>query len=337
MQPKRSALIGRKSGVSEVVATVIIIALVVVAVAVVWVGASPLVKNKIGDSDVCNSVDVSIENSQGYTCYQPNNITMVQIKKGASDVNVSGLKFLLSSGGNSVQYVKEDVLGKNSYNTFYFNSFLFSKLNKIEVVPVVVSGKTSKDCASIFIDDVKVCGSTIKPEEIVQAGGGGGGILNEEGMYWGYQEFANTTTVVNTNPTNGYVEEEYIKPVGTKTMIWQVRHGTFAQQAYNITNIPANCSSQSTFKVRLYSSFDSASSSGACYDGSGWITITNIYSGGGTFLQQSIDVRGNMYDGDWNTGAVIDYGKWENSANGNSGQGIGGDWQEDAVWWYIVN
>ena len=83
-----------------------------------------------------------------------NNITVVQIKKGSNDVNISGLKFFLSSGGNSVSYTKDVSFERNSYYSFYLNTSSITKLEKIEVVPVAKSGNAKKDCASVFIENV---------------------------------------------------------------------------------------------------------------------------------------------------------------------------------------
>ena len=72
--------------------------LVVAMVAIVWVGVIPLIRNNMGSSDVCNNVDVSIETSQGYTCWaKDQNLTLVQVKKGSSNVNISKIKFAISS------------------------------------------------------------------------------------------------------------------------------------------------------------------------------------------------------------------------------------------------
>ena len=49
-----------KRGISDVVATVIIVVLTIVAISIVWVGVMPLIRDRLGDSDVCNNVDISI-------------------------------------------------------------------------------------------------------------------------------------------------------------------------------------------------------------------------------------------------------------------------------------
>jgi hypothetical protein len=159
-----------KKGVSDVVATVIIVALVIVAITVVWLGVMPLIRDKLGGFDVCNNMDVSIETAQGYTCWASDkNITLVQIKKGSSVANISKVKFAISSFGNSVSYTNITNFQRNSYSIFYLNTTGFSGIDKVEVVPYVKSGNSEKACSSVSIENLKSCGSVaLSSTEVAQ-------------------------------------------------------------------------------------------------------------------------------------------------------------------------
>jgi len=147
-----------KSGVSAVVATVLIIMITIAAIGIIWVAVLPMIREGFDSS--CNDVDVSIGTSQGYTCIIPNqNITMVQLKKGQNDVNVSKITVTLSSKGNSISYTNSTVLVKNSYSLIYLNTTGFNEVDSIAVVPFVKIGRNEKACSSILIQKLNSCGS----------------------------------------------------------------------------------------------------------------------------------------------------------------------------------
>lgn len=150
----------KKSGVSDVVATVIIIALVIVAITVVWVGIMPLIKDKVGSSDICNDADVSIETSQGFTCIDnAQKIISIQVHKGSNKVNLSGLKFLLSnSNGNSVVYTANSGVEQTSAKVFYLNiSTVGSNISSIGFIPILKDGKNLKKCAQSNLNTLPNC------------------------------------------------------------------------------------------------------------------------------------------------------------------------------------
>lgn len=67
-----------------------------------------MVRENLGTGDVCKDADISIVISQGYTCYEPQKITMVQVSDGVG-ANVTGLRFVVGSEGNSVEYNDQKV------------------------------------------------------------------------------------------------------------------------------------------------------------------------------------------------------------------------------------
>lgn len=157
----QNSLLGKR-GVSAVIATVLIIMITVAAVGILWVSIIPLIKDSLGSSDLCKEVGISIISSQGYTCYKPNNITMVQVSKANNEVNVTGLTFSISSSGNSYDYDKQEVAYSTSeYNVYYLNTSEFEKIEKISVVPSVKSGDSEKICSVVFLEDIPLCSASI--------------------------------------------------------------------------------------------------------------------------------------------------------------------------------
>ena len=269
-------LIMQKRAVSDVMATVIIIALVIVAVTVVWVGVLPLIKNKVGGSDVCNSVDVSIENSQGYTCWASDkNVTLVQIKKGPNDVNISKMKFAISYGGNSFSYTNNTILQKNSFGVYYLNTTGINGVGKIEVVPFVRSGNSEKACSSVYITNVKACSITLSDTEIAQAAISGN-LLNQDTTHEN-----GPTTVVNNpqiiqsgfscNSQNGY---GFFNGSGTLVSPFGICNCTMLQNMKN--NLSANYS--------LLSNIDCSSVFGFVSVGNSSVPFSGNFNGNGNTI-----------------------------------------------------
>jgi FlaG/FlaF family flagellin (archaellin) len=151
----------KKKGVSAVVATILIVMITVLAIGIIWVTILPMIRENLAVSDVCENAGVSIISSQGYTCYKPNNITMVQVSKANTEANVTGLKFSISSYGNSYDYDEQEVAySTNDYNVYYLNTSEFSKIEKISVVPTVKFGDSEKSCSSISLEDIPLCSAS---------------------------------------------------------------------------------------------------------------------------------------------------------------------------------
>lgn len=161
----------QKRGLSDVITTVMLISLTIVVVGIVWVGVMPMIKDRMGSSDSCMGADVSVENSQGYTCWDKSkNISMVQIKIGNINVNVSGFRFFLSSGGNSIYFPKESYAAANSYNVFYLNTTGIYSIEKIGVAAVIRNGKTTKECPNSFVDVIRTCDvGTVDPSIVLNS------------------------------------------------------------------------------------------------------------------------------------------------------------------------
>ena len=155
-----------KKAISSVIAVVLIILITVAAVAIIWLAVLPLVRNSISLS--CTDVDLSIGND-GYTCYSQNsNIVPIQVKKGQNNVNIIGVKLLLSSGGNDYAYYANYNFQPNSEKTFYLNSSGIPNVDKIGLVAYYSQGNSVKECSATYIQPAKTCidGFTL-PDQVI--------------------------------------------------------------------------------------------------------------------------------------------------------------------------
>ena len=149
-----------KKGISDVVANVLIVLIVIITVGLVWMFILPFITDRL--SSVCSDVDVTIDSSSGYTCLDTNqSIMLVQVKKCPTNVNISALKFYIDAGGNSEPYEQEGTLAPSSTKVVPLSTTGLVDITKIRLVSVVSNGKTKKDCAASSLDQIPLCTSEV--------------------------------------------------------------------------------------------------------------------------------------------------------------------------------
>lgn len=160
-----------KKGVTSVLEIVFMIFIIIAIVLVIWAVVFPLVKQGVSTKNSCSLVDISIDEIGGYTCYEPNNITLVQVKKGSNEVNITSLKFYLNANGSSIYYQKDYVMGKNSVKVFYLNSSDLQIVEKIKIIPVMKEGVSEKDCSEVSLTLPPICDvGNISGAQVLQPG-----------------------------------------------------------------------------------------------------------------------------------------------------------------------
>ncbi len=172
---------------SNVVSSVIMIALVIAAVAVVWGVVRPMVQENLETAGSCQDVLGKIEIDNRYTCYDSTNDKFYfMIQQGAvEDVNKmivsisAGVETLSKEipGDDSVVMCSgtgtAELPGKNSGKTYYIN--VTSEVNAIGVTPEV----GGKQCNTVdSISDVRSCTTMLDFDDLKEACGTGssGGI-----------------------------------------------------------------------------------------------------------------------------------------------------------------
>jgi flagellin-like protein len=130
-----------KRGVSEIVTTVLIIMISVVAVGILWTTISPMIREAL-KSDFSN-LDLHI--GEDYTFYSPAAETMyVQVKRGVgslSDFNLSSIKIYIGWNGEDRVGTRTNVPGVGGSIVYAFNG-LPNKPTSVKIAPVVtVNGK----------------------------------------------------------------------------------------------------------------------------------------------------------------------------------------------------
>ena len=143
-----------KSGVSAVVATVLIVMITVAAVAIIWATIMPMIKNNLDDVS-SKKANLEIVTAGGYTSWNPvSNATTIQIARGQDNLNISGIVIFLTASENG-ESGDGDVFTKGSSYPFVFNlpeDIVSSGNSKVYVVNAFPGGKPSKIGVSYLID-----------------------------------------------------------------------------------------------------------------------------------------------------------------------------------------
>jgi len=153
-----------KRGVSAVVATVLLVMITVAAIGIIWVAIVPMIKESLLVGNVCKDVDISIDSSSGFTCYDSvNNLISVNIKKGPNTVDLSKIMFVVYSGGSSFSFGKSvESLTSPGSEVFYLNTTeCHSSLNKISAYATVNQNNVEKQCDAISLNNIPFCNNSL--------------------------------------------------------------------------------------------------------------------------------------------------------------------------------
>ncbi len=149
-----------KKGISAVVATVLIILITVAAVTIIWAAIIPMVKTQLDRGTICLDAmsQVTLEN-KGYTCYENSTGSVkFQVGHGASEIGLTGLQVLVSTGGNTVSTeVDATSLEPNTelvFNTTFDNS---TAPDTVAIAPVVLVGNADATCDALAPVALKHC------------------------------------------------------------------------------------------------------------------------------------------------------------------------------------
>ena len=163
-----------KKALSTVVATVIMIALVLSAIAIVWGVVANLVDEQLKGADSCISVFDKVEINGRYTCYDPTN-NKFQFSLNIRDIDVDEVLFAISYLGSTetfkISNSLEDVQGvtnfpsgsinvllpkKNGGSTYIYD--LSSEPDLFEISPVI----EGKQCGiSSSLTDIPNCATLL--------------------------------------------------------------------------------------------------------------------------------------------------------------------------------
>jgi flagellin-like protein len=171
-------MIKKRKGLSDVVATVILIALVIAATGIVWGVIDKMITDKTEKAQACMDVGFSekVTLNEDYTCYNSTD-NHVQFSLNVWDVDITGVLISITSEGSSKSYTLTNtdqiisglvnypdkstsvrLPGKNSGLTYIATGFP-TAIDSIKIAPIVGENQCEisdqinqiEDCI-IFVD-----------------------------------------------------------------------------------------------------------------------------------------------------------------------------------------
>jgi flagellin-like protein len=156
----------QKRGVSEIVATVLIIVIVVAAVGILWTVVSPMIKNNLNQIS-CSDIKLTIDLDKELTCSDiSKNRTTIMIKRGADNFNITGLKVSLISNGTSfntqIKAPEPSQILTATISDTKFNS------DEVKIIPIINYNGKQKTCDIVITSTVPTCtlDESFKPNEV---------------------------------------------------------------------------------------------------------------------------------------------------------------------------
>ena len=167
-------MINNKHGLSEVVTTVIIVAITVAIGGVVWAVVSNLVGEQLDEGEACFGVFDQVKLNNDYTCYNPTSDRM-QFSLIVGDIEIDGILVSVTYSGNSKSVTLTNqsqtladvtnypggndgvkIPNKNSGSTYFFEG-VTEWPTSISIIPIIKTeqcGSTDTlheidDCASL--------------------------------------------------------------------------------------------------------------------------------------------------------------------------------------------
>ena len=130
-------MVKNKSGISAIVATVLIILITVAGVTIIWAAVIPMINDRVTFNEAV--VDLSIQTDGGYTTWdESTKIASVQIKRGSDDSStLDGIQVIFGMpGGVSIPFWlnASEIPTSNQAKVYYFN--LSEKPLDVKIAPI---------------------------------------------------------------------------------------------------------------------------------------------------------------------------------------------------------
>jgi flagellin-like protein len=161
-----------RKGVSEIIATVIIIALVLLITGIVWTAVNGLIQSRIGNAEACFGNFNKITLDKQFTCYD-SNLKETRFMIVVGDVNVDEVLVSVSSNSSSQSFklsnTEQTISGltylngtaavrlpeKNGGTTFVYT---FDGARTIKIAPIISGNQCEVSDSIPALDDCSLLG-----------------------------------------------------------------------------------------------------------------------------------------------------------------------------------
>ncbi|MBI2047217.1 hypothetical protein HYT26_03580 [Candidatus Pacearchaeota archaeon] len=146
-------MLKQKKGVSEILATILIVLFVIAALVIVSVVLFQFIRSKSDEIKIkadCASIILSIPKAKYFSA---TNITMLWVKKDKGDVDINNLKFIID--GKEKTPVAGDSTKLKTLEEGSYNFSVSAKPAKIEVAPVIFITESEKEAVCENVIEVQ--------------------------------------------------------------------------------------------------------------------------------------------------------------------------------------
>jgi hypothetical protein len=151
-----------KKGVSTLIATVLLVALVIAAAGIVWQMLIPLIKTNLESSLKCSQIELSVDSYMSYVDFDSEmaNIRVSRRAKGTENAVLSAVSIILKTAdGNSFSFKNETVPCLNCDTNYHINISQAGIVNRASVAPVIQIGNKEKFCPATQAVEIKAVGT----------------------------------------------------------------------------------------------------------------------------------------------------------------------------------
>jgi hypothetical protein len=146
-----------KKGLSDVITTLIIIVLVIVAIAIIWAIVRPFIADSTDEVSL-GKFTIALE-IKSVSLDRDANSSTVSVKRNKGEASLSGIRFVFFNGTSSESFDNETSLLENGLAAFDFNlSMNVSNIVEVSIAPILIS-PSGKESIMDIIDTHVIRGS----------------------------------------------------------------------------------------------------------------------------------------------------------------------------------
>ena len=145
-------MIWGKRGVSDIIATVLLLLLTVTSVAIISAFIIPFVRDNLNEGSNCLNINEGLNIIEGESCYDPiNPLTKVAIRRG--NIDIDGIFILLDNNGNgdSITFERSDLPEEGGGEKIY--TIDGQARNQVKIGAIV----KGKRCGILDEEEIRSC------------------------------------------------------------------------------------------------------------------------------------------------------------------------------------
>jgi len=180
--PRKAEVLQGKRGVSELIATVMLILVTITAAGIIYSVVMPMIKGNIESTQKCNGIGMEVMQEEGYTCYDAvaKEVKIEVNRAGDSGDELSGIQLLVYGEGRTLsrtirandtiypdikEYYRADYLSnlslpaKNEARTYVISIATsgMASVESVNAIPIIKISNKEKICSAGSRTPISAC------------------------------------------------------------------------------------------------------------------------------------------------------------------------------------